>query len=80
MSSALANIVEQANRSNIALALVTCHIELDDQKHYNQIGFYGSSGKFQGLHSKPLFGGSPPKNLQVEIKGIRVIGLTCNEI
>ena len=89
----LAKITKRASEAGIALALGTCYVEPDDEKCYNQIRFYDSSGKFLGFHTKTLLCGSfsePPQGeindyatrplRTFEIKGIRVGGLICNDM
>ena len=89
----LTKIVKRASKARVALALGTCYVEPDDNKCYNQLRFYNSSGKFLGFHSKTLLCGNfsdPPQGeindyairplRTFEIKGIRVGGLICNDI
>ena len=86
-------IVKRASDASVALALGTCFVDSDDEKCYNQIRFYDSTGKFLGFHSKTLLCGSfsdPPQGeindyatsplRTFEIKGIRVGGLICNDM
>mgnify|MGYP001406637083 FL=1 len=89
----LTKIVKRASKARVALALGTCYVEPDDNKCYNQLRFYNSSGKFLGFHSKTLLCGNfsdPPQGeindyairplRTFEIKGIQVGGLICNDM
>jgi predicted amidohydrolase len=92
VTAGLAEIVIQARRCGLGLALGTCFVEMDG-KTYNQIRFYGPSGDFLGFHSKILRCGSMQEPTQGEINdyattdlrvfsymGLTVGGLICNDL
>jgi predicted amidohydrolase len=90
---ALDEVVKRSSAAQLALALGTCYTELDDNRCYNQIRFYGKDGAFLGAHTKTLLCGTLTKSSKGEInhfsvrplrtyqlEGITVGGLICNDL
>lgn len=89
----LAAVTAHARARGIGLALGTCRIE-GDGRCYNQLRFYGPSGRLLGFHAKTLLCGTPGPHPRGEIQhydrrrlrtfrwapGLVIGGLICNDV
>ena len=93
VASALATVTSRAATLGIGLALGTCFIEPADGLCYNQIRFYGPTGRYLGFHSKVLTCGAladPPEGeithfavrplRTFDFGGLTIGGLICNDL
>jgi predicted amidohydrolase len=90
---AVSELVDQAGKRELALALGTCYLE-EDGRRYDEIRFYGRSGRFLGFHAKILLSKNvrdsqakseldefATKPLEiVHFEGTPVGGLVCNDL